>query len=141
MSAAMVADDATAATLAGSTSTADFDRLDGKLEGDVTWDRLLGSRSGRELSATDAAAPTAAQADAVDALHESGLAVDLAGSTLSPTRARHALRVQDESGGLGSDEILVELAATRDLRPDRPHTLDALFSEWDDFVVKDATNR
>ncbi|MCX7428283.1 MAG: Ig-like domain-containing protein [Planctomycetia bacterium] len=141
MSAAMVADDATAGTLAGSTSTADFDRLDGKLEGDVTWDRLLGSRSGQDLSATDAAAPTDAQADAVDALPASGLAVDLAGSTLSPTRARHALRVRDDSGDLGSDEILVELAATRDLRPDRPHTLDALFSEWDDFVVKDATNR
>jgi hypothetical protein len=137
LTAAMVADDAATGTLLGAVSTAEFDRLDGKLEGDVTWDRLLGGRSGRDSSATDAAAPTSAQADAADAIHESDLAVDFTGST----RARRQPRIQDDSGNLDADDILVELAATRDVRPDGPHALDALFSEWEDDVVKDATTR
>ena len=105
-------------------STADFDRLDGKLEGEATWDRLLGDRderTGKRL-----------RSDVVDSLCDLDLArlEEAARATVSK-RDREEVRFDGNFEGFESHDMLGNLATLRHQHRDGRDTLDAVFTEWE----------
>lgn len=116
--AALTASNGPAAELAPtSTSTADFNVLGDRLEGDVTWDQILRRHSGPSLTA-----------DAVDWFLMAPLATEDAAKTLASPSAR-----RETSDDPASDSLLAEWAATPDARQTEIDAADSLMAKWEDW--------
>jgi len=107
---------------ASAVSTAEFDAIDGRLEGDVTWDRLAGLHDGTsELGLT---------AEAVDWLHMA--MVSTGDASLSGTRRSAARALGDEES---SDGLLAEWATTGTSRQTEIDAADSLLADWEQWSV------
>jgi len=102
-------------------STAEFGAIDGRLEGDVTWDRLVvgGSSKG------DAAEDDALAVDAFDWLHAAPVA------TADVRRSARRETSEDEA----QDEAIAELAAPWASRETEEDATDSLLADWQRWDV------
>ena len=123
MAAAMTAE----TPLTESYSTADFDRIDGQLEGEVTWDMLLRGR-------LDNGSPTA-KLDAIDAIYERNVA-GLVETTQTVRSISHRREIGVDNADESDDDFFAQLAATQDHEAQPENALDAAFTEWDELIVQ-----
>jgi len=113
-------------TAGASVSTADVTPILATLEGDATWERLLGRPVGWDAPSAD----RAIHAEAIDSIHAAAAVVLDKTDAVRPLgqRLRRAWADGEPTDGWAEEELAAAFADTQ--RDDAHQTLDALWAQW-----------